>query len=141
LTNVFQYFIANTDYSQILGAADDICCHNTNLFGQQGELLHSIPYDFDMSGFADTPYAAPNEKFKLRSVRQRLYRGYCANNSHLANTLALFRDKEDAILSLIENQPDLSGSSRSSMLSLTRAFYKLINDEKGVDKRIVKTCR
>ncbi|MDX1506810.1 MAG: hypothetical protein R3358_00930 [Woeseiaceae bacterium] len=140
LTSVFQYFIANTDFSPILGAADDFCCHNTNLFGRRGELLWSIPYDFDMAGMVDAPYATPNEKFRIRSVRQRLYRGRCVNNEYLPQTLDLFREKKAAFYALVENQQDLSNSSRKSMLSLMDRFYDLIDDERAVKKRIADAC-
>ena len=140
LTSVFQYFIANTDFSPILGAADDTCCHNTKLYGNEGELLWSIPYDFDMAGMTDAPYATPNEKFRIRSVRQRVYRGRCVNNEYLEQSLALFREKKAAFYALVENQQDLSGSSRKSMLSLMNRFYDLIDDERAVKKRMADAC-
>ena len=140
LTSVFQYFIANTDFSPILGAADDFCCHNTNLFGRRGELLWSIPYDFDMAGLVDAPYATPNEKFRIRSVRQRVYRGRCVNNEYLPQTLELFREKKAAFYALVQNQQDLGNSARKSMLSLMNRFYDLIDDERGVQKRIAGSC-
>jgi hypothetical protein len=140
LTSVFQYFIANTDFSPIAGAPDDFCCHNSNLFGNEGELLYAIPYDFDMAGLTDAPYATPNAKFKIRNVRQRLYRGRCANNEHLPATLQLFRDNRSKLAALIETMPELNGSSKAGMLSLIRKFDKLIDDEKAVEKYLVRRC-
>ena len=87
LTSLYQYFIGNTDFSPIAGAKGEDCCHNSTLFGNEGEPIYSMPYDFDMSGFVDAPYAEPNPRFKIRSVRQRLYRGRCAHNGHLDDSL------------------------------------------------------
>jgi hypothetical protein len=67
LTSVFQYLIGNTDFSPISGAAGEECCHNHTLFGNDGGAYYSIPYDFDMSGIVDAPYAAPNPKMRLES--------------------------------------------------------------------------
>ena len=138
--SVFQFFIANTDFSPILGAADDTCCHNANLFGEQDELHYSIPYDFDWAGLVDAPYAVPDERFGIRTVRQRVYRGRCVNNEHLPQTLQTFRDNKDVFFALVENQADLSGGSRRSMLALMNDFYELIDDERAVQRRIIDAC-
>ena len=75
LASVFHYFIRNTDFSPIATALDKNCCHNHSLFGNEGEDIYSVPYDFDMAGFVNAPHARPNPRFKLRNVRVRRYRG------------------------------------------------------------------
>lgn len=140
LTSVFQYFAANTDFSPIAGAPGEFCCHNTELFGTTGQLYYAIPYDFDMGGLTDAPYATPNAAFKIRTVRQRLYRGRCANNQHLPASVQMFKDKKDTFYAFVENMPDLSGSSKKSMTSLMGSFYKLIDNPKSVEKKIAKKC-
>ncbi len=140
LISVFQYYVANTDFSPIAGAPGDICCHNTYLFGEQGQLYYSIPYDFDMAGLTDAPYATPDPKFQIRNVRQRLYRGRCPNNKHLPATLQVFRDNRELFFSMVGNLQDLSGSSKTSMYALMERFYKLIDNPKAVDKHLVRRC-
>lgn len=140
LVSVFQYFVANTDFSPIAGAPNDNCCHNTQLYGNPGELLYAIPYDFDMAGMTDAPYAEPNPKFKIRNVRQRLYRGRCNNNIHLEKSLQAFRENKDAFHALVEDMPDLTGSSKTSMFALMESFYKLIDNPKAVDKKLTRRC-
>ncbi len=39
---------------------------------------YSVPYDFDSSGLVNAHYAAPPEGLRVRNIRQRLYRGFCA---------------------------------------------------------------
>jgi len=140
LSSVFQYMIGNTDYSPVLGPADDICCHNAVLFGNENELFRPIPYDFDHAGFVDAPYASPNPRFKLRSVRQRLYRGRCKFNAQLPATFALFNDKREAIMAVIENTEGLKRKTKNFMLGYIANFYKTIESEGRVEKSIVKKC-
>ncbi len=140
LASVFHYFIANTDYSPIASAPDDLCCHNGSLFGKAGQPYYSIPYDFDMAGLVDAPYAEPNPKFRIRSVRQRLYRGRCQYNGYLPDTLQKFNDKRETYYSMVENMPDLSDRSKKGMYVLMDRFYKLINDPGDVEKKLVRKC-
>ena len=140
LTSVFQYFIANTDFSPIMGALDDSCCHNANLFGTEGQLLYSIPYDFDMAGFIDAPYATPNPRFNIRNVKQRLYRGRCVNNSHVPASLQAFRDHKAELYELVENFEPLSKGSRREMLGLMNSFYDTIDNPRSVQRQLIDKC-
>ncbi len=141
LTSVFQYLIGNTDFSPIRGAADEFCCHNTILFGREGQPpFLSIPYDFDQSGMVDAPHAGPNPRFRLRDVRERLYRGRCANNAQLNATLQHFRDKQGEIIAAIEGIEPLSKGTRRTMLSYIDRFYSVLESERRIESEFVKKC-
>ena len=140
LTSLFQYLIANTDFSPIAGAKGEDCCHNSTLFGHEGEPIYSIPYDFDMSGLVDAPYAEPNPKFRIRSVTQRLYRGRCAYIDNLQTSLQLFQDNRDAIYGLIEQQEQLQESTRKKVRKFVDRFYKVIDNPKKVHREIETQC-
>ena len=140
LTSVFQYFIGNTDFSPRSAAKGDDCCHNYTLFGRKNEPYFAVPYDFDMSGIVYTDYSAPNTRFRLRNVTQRLYRGRCINNSHLAESLQQFADKRDEITALINGQEYLSNGVRKKVLKYVDNFYTLLNSKKGINKRLVTKC-
>ena len=140
LSSVFQYLIANTDFSPIAGAPDDFCCHNGTLFGKEGTMIHAIPYDFDMSGLVHAPYATPNPKFSITSVRQRLYRGRCINNEHLQATLQVFREKRGDFVALVESMPELNKASRRNMLAFMKKFDDVIDDPGRVQKKLVDKC-
>ena len=141
LTSVYQYLIGNTDFASTSGPQGTECCHNYSLFGSSDGGQYSIPYDFDMSGIVDAPYALPNPKLPLESVRERLYRGFCANNALLPDTLAQFRNKRGDIEALIQDQPGLSSSSRRSMLQYINEFYRTISSERSVNRLIIAKCR
>src|SRR5256885_2062303 len=70
LIAVFEYMIANTDWS--VGGL-----HNIVLTEDTSGTVYPVPYDFDWSGVISTPYARPDARLNITSVRQRLFRGYC----------------------------------------------------------------
>lgn len=139
LVSVFHYLIGNTDFSPIAGAKE-ACCHNHILFGRDGDLAYSVPYDFDQAGLVNAPYAEPNSRFKLKSVRQRLYRGRCRNNQLLDETLEEFRQQRRAILQLPEEQVGLTDSTRQSLGKYLAQFYKIIDSPKSVNRKLVRKC-
>lgn len=141
LTAMFHFMIGNTDYSPIAGPDEDECCHNADLFGADDGLAYPVPYDFDMSGMVNAPYAAPNERFGIRKVTQRLYRGYCVHNSFLAGAAETFRDKRGLLLALIDDEDTLTDKTAKSMRRYLDSFYEIIDDRKSMDRKIIQACR
>ena len=139
LVSLFQYLVGNTDFSPIKGAPGEPCCHNYVLMGNDSISI-SVPYDFDITGIVSPPHAVPNPRFGLASVRQRLYRGRCANNSHLESTFQAYRDKQQDLLDLVNNQEGLSKSERKRTLRYIDDFYKVINSQRQINYRIIKAC-
>jgi len=141
LTSVFQYLIGNTDFSPVAGPPGDNCCHNYVLFNREDtDLILPIPYDFDQSGFVDAPYASPAPQFKIRSVRTRLYRGRCANNAYMDQSLQRFKEKRPEIYALINEQEGLTDGTRKALTKYMDAFYKLINDPEDVERYLLDKC-
>jgi len=141
LAIVFQYFIGNTDFSPLAAPAGNSCCHNFVLFGAPGQAAVAIPYDFDQSGFVAAPYALPDPRFRIKNVRTRLYRGYCANNDRLAGSLQRFRDERGAIYALLAETPGLDASARKRLVAYTDRFYDLIDSPEDVHRRLENKCR
>ena len=140
LTSLFQFMIANTDFSPVAGAEGEDCCHNSTLFGHEGEPVYAIPYDFDMSGFVDAPYAEPNPRFRIKRVTQRLYRGRCAYNDYLPDSLQKFQDNREAIYGLIEQQEQLEESTRKKVRKFVDRFFEVIDNPKRVQREITSQC-
>jgi hypothetical protein len=141
LTSVFQYLIGNTDFASTSGPVGEECCHNATLFGDDDGPSYSIPYDFDMSGFVNAPYATPNPQLRLDSVQERLYRGFCANNERLPATLEVFRAKREEIEALVRDEVDLSTRKRRELLSYIDAFYRSVSNDRGVNRNLIRKCR
>jgi hypothetical protein len=140
LTSIFQYFIGNTDFSPIAGPPGSNCCHNYVLFKNKGFAITAIPYDFDQSGFVDAPYATPNPAFRIRTVRQRVYRGRCVNNAHVENSIQQFRDKRETMYALIDDQEGFDKGTRKDLTKFVDKFYKLIESPKNIERSILKKC-
>jgi hypothetical protein len=140
LTSVFAYLIGNTDFSPIAGPPDDECCHNYVLFGNDIDPIVAIPYDFDQSGFVDAPYAMPDSRFRIRSVKQRVYRGRCVNNEYVANSLQKCNDSREAIYALIAEQEGLESRVRKRLIRYIDEFYDLIGDPRDVERKIIGKC-
>lgn len=142
LTSLLQFYLGNTDFSPVAGAPDRTCCHNYVLFGDKDDvdMITAIPYDFDQSGFVNAPYAGANPRFRLRSVRQRLYRGRCVNNEHIADSVQRFQDEREEILALLEAYPHISNSTRKTLVRYTGDFYGLIDKPERVRKYLTDKC-
>jgi hypothetical protein len=139
LTSIFQYLIGNTDFSPILGSESE-CCHNYAMFGTDDGPLVAIPYDFDMSGFVNTPYAEPDEELGIDNVRQRLYQGFCENNRYVEASVAEFLQARDTLYALVADLQQLEPTVRKRLASYMDEFYETIGNSQGVEREILDRC-
>jgi hypothetical protein len=140
LVSTYHYLIGNTDFSPVLGIKGEPCCHNHVLFGNEGELAWSVPYDFDQAGLVDAPHAGPNKRFKLHNVKQRLYRGRCVHNELLEKTIADYNDKREEIMAVVGEVEDATNRSVKTMASYVDKFYGTIGSERRVKREFIKKC-
>jgi hypothetical protein len=141
LVNVFEYMIGNTEYSLIRAEPDKDCCHNSDLMSATGGPPYTpLPYDFDFAGLVNAPYAQPNPRYDIGSVRTRLYKGLCRNNELLPDTIQQFLDKKDAIYAIIDELAMLKSRSRRSVTSYLDSFYDRISTQKKVNARFIEKC-
>jgi len=141
LTSVFQYFIANTDFSPIAGPPDSNCCHNYVLFKDDSGPTTAIPYDFDQSGFVDAPYASPDSRLRIRDVTQRKYRGRCQFNEYVDGSVAEFAAKRDAVYGLVETQEGLDDRVKKKLRRFIDRFYAVIDDPGKLQREFIDDCR
>lgn len=137
LLYVFQYLIANSDYSLVSNKGETVCCHNVDLFSVGGRLI-AIPFDFDYSGLVDTSYAEPDPKFRQRNVRQRRYIGYCMTpDSAIAAALQEITALKEQILSALGGIPALSDRDHEKRIRFAEQFFTKAEDP----DRLLKTFR
>lgn len=139
LGSLFQLLIGNVDWSATAGGTDE-CCHNYKLFARPHQPVLSIPYDFDLSGLVNAKYAIPDAGMKLKTIRERRYRGYCRNNHLLEQNIGLFNARKTEIFNLLEEFPYLSTRNRKSSVSYLKKFYRIINDPQRVKQMILQRC-
>jgi len=142
--SLFHYMISNVDWSALSGP-DDSCCHNTKLIGpeplQKGDKIYPIPYDFDSSGLVDAHYAVPAAGLPVKTVTQRLYRGYCVFNNELETTREEFLKQETAIYALVNNEDRLFTNTKNKSIKYLGKFFDIIKDPKDFDRLIIRKCR
>jgi len=135
LFGVFQYMIGNTDFSES-------ALHNVELyFGNDGTVA-PIAYDFDFAGVVNAMYAVPDERLGIKNVRQRLFRGYCADAQDYAKVFALFKDKKPQIYALYSDSIGKlmdRGKARET-LRYYDEFYDIIGDSRAAKRSIVEAC-
>jgi hypothetical protein len=140
LVAVFEYMIGNTDFSLIRGALNDNCCHNIELFTNDDGSYTPIPFDFDFAGMVNAPYAEPNPKLKISSVRVHYYRGRCNNNENLDGTAAYIREHEGEIRTLVENLDGLEDNHERDVIRYLNVFFERISTPRSVERYIAKKC-
>ena len=140
LGSVYQLLIGNTDFSPIRAAPEEACCHNYVLFGAEHGRMLAIPYDFDMSGIVDAPHAAPNPRFGLRSVQDRLYRGRCVNNEHIEASVQAFLDQKQAIYDLVDGNELFQPGKRKGTLRFINEFFATIERPDRIRRQLIDGC-
>ena len=139
---LFEYMISNVDFELLSGPEEDKCCHNARLIGDEsGQNVVSVPYDFDSSGFVDAHYAVPNDFLGIRSVTQRLYRGYCTHNDTLEQARQLYLAKEADLMGLISSESRLTERTAKTANKFIGQFFETLKDEKAYQKNIIGKCR
>ena len=93
-----------------------------------------------MTGLVDPAYGATDASLGLYSIRERRYRGYCRNNEHLEENIALFNTLRPQIEALFTESPHLSGRAKKSHIAYIDKFYTVINKEKLIDRKINGWC-
>lgn len=141
LVHVFQYLIGNTEYSLFAAEPDEYCCHNIDLMSAHDDgAVYPLAYDFDFAGLVNAPYAQPNPRYKIQSVRQRLFKGRCRNIELLPATFQRFSDRRDAIYAVVEDLEALTPNSRRYVNRYLNGFFHHISKPQDVQARFIDKC-
>jgi len=138
---LFEHMLANHDWSMRAGPAGKACCHNAELIGPlaPGSVV-PVPYDFDYSGFVSAPYATPPEELHISSVRQRQYRGYCADNAQVLAVARQMRDARPQLIAAIGQTPGLDPRAQSRAVAFLDGFFSDIASDQDVANKLLKRC-
>lgn len=139
---LFQYMLGNTDWDVLGGPSPDACCHNARVVGSEDPRTRiAVPYDFDSSGVIDASYAAPHPRLRIKSVTERLYRGFCVHNDALEPVRQEFLAHRPAIQALVGNESRLSQQGKRAMTNYLDAFYAVLGNESRFAREISAKCR
>ena len=134
---LFQYMVGNTDWSVPN-------YHNIKLMRPKGEETAkpiAVPYDFDICGFVDPPYATVDEQLPITTVRDRLYRGFPRTMDELQSTIKIFVEKKPLVYALVENYPLLDSRSKKWAIAYLEDFYRTINSQRMIQTTFIDGAR
>jgi hypothetical protein len=130
----FEYMIANTDWSSSFQ-------HNCKVV-QTGERLIPIPYDFDMAGFVNAPYAEFSETLGIGSVRERVYRGYCRNENVVEFVRQDFIARMPKVFEVLqEHEEYFTSKDFTEMKKFIQDFLNILVDDNAFRNKILTACR
>ena len=139
LVYVFQYLVGNVDWSLVTAEGETVCCHNGTLIRSDEKLLY-VPYDFDLSGFVDAPYAFAPPELRLKSVTQRRYRGFCTDRVYLQQALDAVVSRRPEIIAIIRSLPVLSDRDKERRVSYLDQFFRAAERPDRLLKRFENRC-
>lgn len=131
----FLYFIANTDVS-FNGL------HNGEIVSLPNGQYAPVAYDFDFAGIINAHYAGTDPSLPIRSVRTRLFRGYCAHEAAYPAVYELFRTKRPAIEALYADSIGklIAPGAVKNSLDFIDEFYKEIRTDENAKKSVFRDC-
>ncbi len=133
---VFQYMIANTDWS--VPYMQNIKILSTD----SSKNPYAVPYDFDHAGIVNAPYAGAAPELEISSILERIYRGYCNPvKMDFIETFDLFNQKKDSIYNIYTNCTYLNSKYIKFVTRFLDDFYKIINNNKSIEEVFEKPCR
>jgi hypothetical protein len=138
LVEFFQYMIGNTDWS---GAE----MHNMELFRRSDGRPSPVPFDFDFSGIIDTRDAVPDQSLPIRSVRQRLFRGFCPDQMNRTPeqyqaVTDIFLEKKEELYDLWRNQEGLDPGRLEDTLEYLDDFYETLGRPDRIQRDMLDQC-
>ncbi|MEJ2539029.1 MAG: hypothetical protein P8188_03420 [Gemmatimonadota bacterium] len=146
LLEIFQYMIGNADWSAFSAdPGSEECCHNTKPVGAPTGPIFALPYDFDVTGFVDPRYGdrlfrANLERLGLNDLRQRRFRGLCQSQDYWTELVGFFRERREAIETIVREQEGLTEETRDEALDYLRGFYELLSDPEQAERRFLDEC-
>ncbi|MFW5700837.1 MAG: hypothetical protein ACOCWM_04025 [Cyclobacteriaceae bacterium] len=127
--------IGNTDWS-IPGL------HNIKLVkAELDRPPYAVPYDFDFAGIISVPYAKPLPMLPIKSVKDRLFRGFCRPEGELNEVLEEFRENEEKIYAIYQDFYLLEEKYAQSAMKYIDELFRVIDDQKSVWKEFTRDCR
>ncbi|MDX2428551.1 MAG: hypothetical protein QNK22_07660 [Xanthomonadales bacterium] len=139
LVYVFQYLIANTDWSFVTAENDEFCCHNIELI-KIGSKLFPVPYDFDLSGIVNARYARPDLSLNISRVVTRRYRGFCTDPEVLRRALNDITSRKKDVLDIISSLPVLTDKEKQKKISYLEGFFRKAEDQDKMIKMFERDC-
>ena len=139
VNNLFEYGIGNTDFSLRIQ-------HNQRLYYIDGKYF-SIPYDFDMAGLVNAPYAtvsnAQTIKKPIYEVTDRGYKGYVRDTALLQQVRQEFLGARPRMIHELELLEPLFKEDRQyrEASAYLESFFDILADDRKFEREILGYMR
>lgn len=131
----FQMMIGNTDWSGLFQ-------HNEKVLLIGEKTIVPLPYDFDMTGLVNPPYAQVNNNIGIEKVTDRLYRGFCRDPKLMQAVRAEILAKEKQIFDTVdENEQYFEESDSKACRLYLKTFFDILKSDKMFQQKILEACR
>lgn len=139
VNSFFQCMIGNTDFSTGYQ-------HNEKLLFKDGK-SYPIPYDFDMSGLVNPPYATVSKiqgkQLPIEKVTQRLYRGFIREKNLIFEVRDLFLDRKAEVLAVFDEYQSFfeRSSEYRKGKDYVGSFFRAIQEDDKFENMILNNLR
>ncbi|MEN2283228.1 hypothetical protein AAGF08_13875 [Algoriphagus sp. SE2] len=131
----FQLMIGNTDWSTMFQ-------HNMKILKLDSKTVVPLAYDFDMTGLVNPPYSQVSNLVDIEHVTERLYRGYCREESLMQAIRQEYLALEPDIWAIVdENESNLDKGDIKPFRSYLEDFFTTLHEDRLFESQILMSCR
>ena len=95
-----------------------------------------------MAGFVNAPYAEYNESLGITSVRERIYRGFCRDESVVQFVRNDFIQRTTSVFEVLGRyESNFEAKEFDKMKKYIQEFFDILNNDKSFQNKILKACR
>jgi hypothetical protein len=133
--DLFEYWISNTDWSSTF-------YHNVKIIQNANGSYIPVPYDFDMSGFVNAPYAKGTPELGTTDSQTRVYRGFCRSEplvQYVRSEYILLEPKMNEIIA--QYQSYFEEREFASIKRYSDEFFTILKSDEKFKQNILQKCR
>lgn len=138
LLSAWQYMAGNTDWS--IAGQHNIVLVRSDTTKPGIMTVHPVPYDFDWTGVVNARYARPDYRLPIRTVRERLYRGYCVRAADLQPAIEHMQQRRPAMEAALDGVPGLEPATLASLKSYFDDFWRIVENPRTLQREMDRAC-
>ncbi|WP_332911278.1 hypothetical protein [Algoriphagus boritolerans] len=95
-----------------------------------------------MSGLVNPPYAQVSAQLNIKSVTDRLYRGFCRDEAFLQMIRQEFLAKEEQFWNTVDaQQAYISEGDMKMTKNFLKGFFDILKNDRLFRENVLKACR
>jgi hypothetical protein len=131
---LYQFMVGNTDWSIVR-------LRNTIMLQTADGRQIPVPFDLDMSGLVNAPYAGPPPSLPIKEVTDRYYLGYCHPGIDWDDLFEEFLSRQEELVSQADAIDKLYKREQDSAKHYLNSFFNILQDPKRRDADIIQNCQ